>query len=75
MYCNFAINIENLRKLKYYMSFKKHQVFLLFMVSVVMNMKKIFKEEESTKILKILGLITNKEEYQKTYIQLCLQEI
>ena len=31
-----------------------------------MNMKKIFKEE-STEILKILGLITNIEEYQKIY--------
>ena len=29
-----------------------------------MNMK-IFKEEESIEILKILGLITNIEEYQK----------
>ena len=32
-----------------------------------MNMKKIFKEEESIEILKILYLITNKEEYQKIY--------
>ena len=30
-------------------------------------MKKVFKEEESIEILKILGLITNKEEYQKLY--------
>ena len=29
--------------------------------------KKIFKEEDSIKILKILGLITNIEEYQKLY--------
>ena len=36
------------------------------MVSVVMNMKKIF-EEESIEILKILGLINNTEEYQKIY--------
>ena len=28
---------------------------------------KIFKEEESTEILKILGLINNVEEYQKIY--------
>ena len=32
-----------------------------------MNMKKIFKEEESIEILKILGLINNTEEYQKIY--------
>ena len=29
--------------------------------------KKIFKEKESVKILQILGLITNIEEYQKIY--------
>ena len=32
-----------------------------------MNIKKIFKEEESIEILKILGLITNIDEYQKLY--------
>ena len=34
-----------------------------------MNSKKIFKEEESIEILKIIGLINNIEEYeyQKTY--------
>ena len=29
-------------------------------------MKKYFKEEESIEILKIIGLINNIEEYQKT---------
>ena len=29
--------------------------------------KKIFKEEQTIEILKILGLINNIEEYQKTY--------
>ena len=32
-----------------------------------MNLKKKIKEEESIKILKILGLITNIEEFQKMY--------
>ena len=32
-----------------------------------MNFEKIFKEEESNEILKMLGLIINIEEYQKTY--------
>ena len=32
-----------------------------------MNIKKIFKEQESIEILKILGVINNPEEYQKTY--------
>ena len=30
-----------------------------------MNFEKIFKEEESNEILKMLGLIINIEEYQK----------
>ena len=30
-----------------------------------MNIKKIFKEEDSIEILKILGLTNNGEEYQK----------
>ena len=37
----FAINIANLKKPKYYKLKKKHEVFLLFTVSVVMNMKNI----------------------------------
>ena len=61
----FAINIENFKKLEYYIFLK--DVFLLFTKSVVMNMKKIFKEEDSIEILKIVGLIANIEEYQKLY--------
>ena len=61
----FVINTENFKKLKY-IFLKKTSSFLLFTVSVVMNMKKIF-EEESSEILKILGLINNTEEYQKIY--------
>ena len=55
----FTINIENLTKTKI--------LYMLFTVSVVMNMKKIFKEEKSVDIAKILGLIDNIEEYQKIY--------
>ena len=55
----FAINIENFKKTKI--------LYMLFTVSVVMNMKKIFKEEKSVEIAKILGLIDNIEEYQKIY--------
>ena len=33
--------------------------------------QKLFKEEESTEILKILGLINNIEEYQKIYSHAC----
>ena len=49
------------------MYFKKHQVFLLFTVSVVINIIKIYKEEDSIETLKILDLIPNIEEYQKLY--------
>ena len=55
----FAINIENFKKTKI--------LYMLFTVSVVMNMKKIFKEEKSVDIAKILGLIDNIEEHQKIY--------
>ena len=55
----FAINIENFKKTKI--------LYMLFTVSVVMNMKKIFKEEKSVDIAKILGLTDNIEEYQKIY--------
>ena len=63
----FAINIENLKNLKYHIFLKELWVFLLFTVSVVMNIKKIFKEEESTEILKSLGFINNIEQNQKIY--------
>ena len=35
---------------------------------MVININKIFKEEESIEILKIFGLINNIEEYQKIYM-------
>ena len=57
-----AIILENL---KTYI-FKKNKVFLLFVISMVMIKK---NKEESIEILKILGLITNKAEYQKIYNQ------
>ena len=42
-------------------------MFLLFAVSVVMIIKDIFKKKNQLKYLKNLELITNMEEYQKTY--------
>ena len=42
----FAINIENLKKLKYHTFLKKPQVFLLFTVSVVMHIKKYLKNNQ-----------------------------
>ena len=47
-----AVSIENLKNLKYHF-------FLLFLVNIKMKMKKIFKEDESIEILKILRLLEN----------------
>ena len=63
----FAINIKNLKTLKYYI-LKKKTLDLFFAYSKCGHeYKKLFKEEESIEILKIIGLITNTEEYQKMY--------
>ena len=62
----FVISIENLKTWNYHIFSKKHS-FLLFTVRVVMNIKRKFKEKDSIEILKILGLITNIDEYQKIY--------
>ena len=45
----FAINIENLKTLRYHIFFKKHQIFLLFTVSAVMNIKKYLKMKNQLK--------------------------
>ena len=63
----FAINIENLKKLKYHMFLK-----ITLSLSVVYSKcgheyKQIFKEEKPIQILKIIGSINNTEEYQKIY--------
>ena len=66
------INVENLELLKYHLFFQKKLSIFLVKVSYCYSncgneFKKKFKEEESIKILKILGLITNIEEFQKMY--------
>ena len=66
----FDINIENLKTLKENMLFKKHQVFLLFIVSVVVINKKVFKEQESIEILNNLLLINSIKET----VQSCLKK-
>ena len=50
----FAINKENLKKLRYYIFKRIYYVFLLFTVSVVMNMKKCLKKKNQLKCLKFL---------------------
>ena len=61
----FAINTEDLKKLKYHAFLEKHQVFIFFTIIMVMNMKKTFQEVESIKIIKFLGLVNDIEVYQK----------
>ena len=65
----FAIIIENLKNLKYHIFSKKKKKLSIFIVYSKRGYEyeKIFKEEESIEILKILGLINNIEEYQKIY--------
>ena len=66
MYCNVCNEYKKLKKNKISYIFKK-KLSLCIVYSVVMNMKKMCKEEESIEILKIIGLIYNIEEYQRIY--------
>ena len=63
----FAINIENLKKTKISYIFKKPLSLSIVYSKCGHKNEKIYKEEESIEILKIFGLITNIEEYQKIY--------
>ena len=54
----FAINIENFKKLKYYI-FKKTLSISIVYSKCGHEYEKIFKEEESVEILEMLGLINN----------------
>ena len=51
------INIENLKKLKYYIFFKKTLNLYIVYSKCYHEYKKIFKEKQSIEILKIIGLI------------------
>ena len=51
--------MEDLKTAKYYTFLEEQQFFLLFAESVRIKMKKIFKNEESFEILKILDLVEN----------------
>ena len=57
----FAINIENLKTLKYY-DLKNTLNLSIFYSKCGHEYKKIFKEEDSIEILKNLGLSTNIDE-------------
>ena len=59
----FAINIEDLKNLKYHKLKKTLTLFIVYS-QCGHEYKKIFKEKESTEISKILSLLNNIEEYQ-----------
>ena len=59
--------IKDLKTINNHMFGTEHYFSLVFVTCVEVKIKKIFKEKESSEISKILGLITNIEEYQKTH--------
>ena len=63
----FVINIENLQKLKCQIFFKKTLNLSIVCCKCDHEYKKIWQEEDSTEILRVLDLITNIEEYQNLY--------
>ena len=64
MYCNVC---DKYGRLEYYIFSKKKSVLSIVYRKCGHEYIKIFKEEESVKILKILGLINNIQEYHKIY--------
>ena len=55
---HYALSIENLKNQKYHISQEKKTLFLFTICSKCKNQdEKLFKEEESIEILKVLGLI------------------
>ena len=65
----FAINIEIKKKSHIFKKNIKPFYCLQWLVysKCSHEYEKLFKEEESTEILKVVGLINNIEEYQKVY--------
>ena len=67
IYCNFCNKRRKFKTLKYDTFLKKTWDLSIVYISVVMNMKLVFKKEESSEILKILVLINNIDKYHKIY--------
>ena len=71
MYCNTCNKYRKFKKTKISYIFKKNfqcdPIYSIAYSRCGHEYEKIFKEEESIEILKILGLINNIEEYQKIY--------
>ena len=67
MYCNVCNKYRKYQKTKISYIFKKALRLSIVYSKCDHEYEKIFKEEESIEILKIIGLINNIEEYQKIY--------
>ena len=67
MYCNVCNKYGKSKKSKISYIFQKTLILSIVYSKCGLEYKKIFKEEESIEVLKILGLINNIEEYQKIY--------
>ena len=63
----FAINIETLTNLKYYIFLQALDLSIVYS-KCSHKYKNIFKEEEPIELLKMFGLVTNLEKYQKHII-------
>ena len=67
MYCNVCNKYRKFKKNKTSYIFKKALSLSVVYSKCGHECEKIFKEEESVEILRILGLINNIEEHQKIY--------
>ena len=67
IYCNICNKYRKSKNPKTSYIFHKTLGFSILYSKCGHEYKRTFKQEESNEILKILGLITNIEEYQKTY--------
>ena len=67
VYCNVCDKYRKFKNPKMSYIFKKTLSLFIVYSKCGHEYEKIFKEKESVEILKILGLITNIEEYQKIY--------
>ena len=67
VYCNVCDKYRKFKNPKISYIFKKTLSLFIVYSKCCHEYEKIFKEKESVEILKILGLITNIEEYQKIY--------
>ena len=68
MYCIKCNKYRKFEKPRMQYIFDKNQFFLLFVVSVAITTKKIFEEQESIEILKILGLVSYMKKQQTNII-------